>query len=65
MGCMPVQSVFAHGSADDVRRHLEFLIDEIAVDGGLVVKFTNWLSTERSLANLRVFYETFYELGKY
>jgi uroporphyrinogen decarboxylase len=64
-GCMPVQSVFAHGSADDVRRHLEFLIKEIARDGGLVLKFTNWLSTNRSLENLRVFFETFYELGRY
>lgn len=64
-GCMPVQSVFAHGSADDVRRHLEFLMAEIAVDGGLVYKFTNWLSTERSLNNMRVFFETFYELGRY
>jgi hypothetical protein len=62
---MPVQSIFQHGSASDVRRHLEFLMDEIAVDGGLVCKFTNWLSTDRSLANLRVFFETFYELGKY
>jgi len=35
------------------------------VDGGLVCKFTNWLSTDRSLANLRVFFETFYELAKY
>jgi uroporphyrinogen decarboxylase len=64
-GCMPVQSVFAHGTADDVRRHLAFLMDEIAVDGGMVVKFTNWLSTKRSLANLRTFFECFYEMGKY
>jgi uroporphyrinogen decarboxylase len=64
-GCMPVQSVFAHGTADDVRRHLTFLMDEIAVDGGMVVKFTNWLSTKRSLANLRTFFECFYEMGKY
>jgi uroporphyrinogen decarboxylase len=64
-GCMPVQSVFAHGSADDVQSYLEFLMDEIAVNGGLVVKFTNWLSTDRSLANLRIFFETFYELGRY
>jgi hypothetical protein len=35
------------------------------VDGGLVVKFTNWLSTDRSLANLRLFFEAFYELGRY
>jgi uroporphyrinogen decarboxylase len=64
-GCMPVQSVFQQGSASDVRRHLVFLMDEIAVDGGLVVKFTNWLSTEQSLANMRVFFETFYEMGRY
>ncbi len=64
-GCMPVQSVFPHGSATDVRRHLEFLMAKVAVDGGLVIKFTNFLFTDRTLENLRVFFECFYELGKY
>ena len=64
-GCMPGQSVFAHGSRYDVQRHLEFLVGKIAVDGGLVAKFTNFLFTDRSLDNLRVFFELFYELAKY
>ena len=64
-GCMPGQSTFAHGSRDDVQRHIEFLMEKVAVDGGLVVKFTNFLITDRSLENLRVFFELFYELAKY
>jgi hypothetical protein len=40
-------------------------MEEIAVDGGMVGKFTNWLSKERLLANLRTFFECYYELGKY
>jgi uroporphyrinogen decarboxylase len=64
-GCMPVQSIFAHGSADDVRRHMDLLMEKIALDGGMVLKFTNWLSTERSLANLQTFFWCFYKLGKY
>jgi uroporphyrinogen decarboxylase len=64
-GCMPVQSLYAHGSAEDVRRHLVFLMDEIAVGGGMVVNFINFLWTDRSRQNLRTFYEVFYELGRY
>ena len=64
-GCLPVQSTFAHGSREDVVRYLRFLMDEIAPGGGLVVKFTNFLATERSLANVRVFFETFHEMGRY
>lgn len=64
-GCMPVQSVFAHGSRDDVIRHLRFLMDDVATGGALVVKFTNLLITEKALQNLRTFFEVFYELGKY
>jgi uroporphyrinogen decarboxylase len=64
-GCMPVQSVFAHGSRCDVRRHLEFLMEKIALDGGLIVQFMNFMITDRSLENLRVFFEIFYEFGKY
>ena len=64
-GCMPVQSLFAHGSADDVRRYLAFLMREIAVEGGMVVNFINYLVTDRSLATLRTFFEVFYEVGRY
>lgn len=64
-GCMPVQGVMANGSRDDVVRHLRFLMEEIAPGGGLVLKFTNFLATSRSLENLGVFFETFYEMGRY
>ena len=64
-GCMPVQSIFAHGSREDVRAYVQFLMQHIAVDGGLVLKFTNFLPTDRSLANLATFLELFWELGRY
>jgi len=64
-GCMPVQSIFAHGGRDDVRAYVEFLMQHIAVDGGLVLKFTNFLQTDRSLENLATFLELFWELGRY
>ena len=40
-------------------------MQEIAPGGGLVVKFTNFMETERSLANLRAFFEAFWEMGRY
>jgi len=64
-GCMPVQSVFAHGSRDDVLRHIEFLMEVVAPNGGFVAKFTNFLITEKSLENLGVFFEIFYKTGRY
>lgn len=64
-GCMPVQSIFQHGAREDVRRHLKFLMEEIAVEGGLVVNFINFLITERSLENLGAFFQAFYEMGRY
>ena len=64
-GCMPVQSIFAHGSRHDIQRHLAFLMEKIAVEGGLVVKFTNFLRTDQSLENLCTFFELFYEMGRY
>ncbi len=64
-GCMPVQSVFAHGSQDDVLRHVDFLMEEISVDGGLVLTFTNFLATAKSLENMGVFFKAFYEKGGY
>ena len=63
-GCMPVQSVFANGGRDEVLAHLRFLMREIAPGGGLVLEFTNFLETARSLENLRVFFEEFYDIGR-
>jgi uroporphyrinogen decarboxylase len=64
-GCLPVQSIFAHGSRNDIKRHLEFLMKEIAVDGGLVVDFINFVGTNISIKNAEAFIELFYKMGKY
>ena len=64
-GCLPTQSVFAHGSAGEVRDYLRFLKKELAPGGGLVVEFYNSLVTPQFLGNLRTFYEEFYDLAKY
>jgi uroporphyrinogen decarboxylase len=64
-GCMPVQSLFANGSRNDVAAHVDFLMEKIAPHGGMVIKFTNFLFTERSRENLAVFFEMFYEKGRY
>jgi uroporphyrinogen decarboxylase len=64
-GCCSVQSVYATGSADDVRRELRFLMREIAPGGGLVLQFTNMVLSPAVLANLRVFFAEFYDLGRY
>ncbi|MDP7130429.1 MAG: uroporphyrinogen decarboxylase family protein [Planctomycetota bacterium] len=64
-GCCPVQSIYAHGEGRDIRSHLQFLTDEIATDGGLVLHFINMLVTPRVTENLRVFFTSFYEMGRY
>ena len=64
-GCCPVQSVYAHGSADDVIRHNRFLMETVAPGGGLVLEFTNMILTPAVLDNLRTFFETFYAEGRY
>ncbi len=64
-GCLPVQSVFAHGTEDDVRKHCDFLMEEIAVGGGFVADFINFVGTDISLKNARAFIEYFYKTGVY
>ena len=64
-GCIPVQSTFQHGSAEDVERHVDFLMEHIAPGGGFAITFTNFLATDRSLANLVTFLQIFYEKGRY
>jgi uroporphyrinogen decarboxylase len=64
-GCMPVQSTFAYGSREDVLRHLRLLMEHIAPEGGFVAGFINFLATQKSLRNLGVFLEFFYEIGRY
>lgn len=62
-GCMPVQSTFATGTAEEVRRHVRFLGEHIATDGGLVLQFTNLIATPKSLENLGVFFKVFGEMA--
>ncbi len=64
-GCLPMQSVFTSGSAEDVRKHLRFLMKEIAPGGGMVVEFYGVLITPKLPDAARVFYEEFYEMARY
>lgn len=64
-GCLPTQSVFARGRADEVRDYLGWLRREIAPGGGLVAEFYNSLVTPQFLGNLRAFYEAFFDLARY
>ena len=64
-GCLPVQSTFQHGTAEDVERHIDFLMEHIASGGGFAITFTNFLATERSLENLVTFLQVFYGKGRY
>ncbi len=58
-GCTPVQSVYAHGSEEDVRRHTRFLVEEAAREHGLIIQFMNIVLTPRVLRNLQAFFEEF------
>jgi len=64
-GCCGTQSVYAHGSRQDVRTELQALMEKVAPGGGLVVSFINVLLTPRVRDNLRQFVECFYELARY
>ncbi len=56
-GCTPVQSIYAHGSAAEVRAHTRFLVEEIAPGHGLIVQFMNIVLTPHVLRNLRAFFD--------
>ena len=58
-GCTPVQSLYAHGSEEDVRRHTRFLLRELASAHGLILQFINILVTPHVLRNLGVLFEEF------
>jgi uroporphyrinogen decarboxylase len=62
-GCCPVQSLYATGSAEDVRQHVRSLMENLAADGGLVVQFTNVVVTPKALENLGVFFDSFGEMA--
>jgi uroporphyrinogen decarboxylase len=58
-GCTPVQSLFAHGTEDDVRRHTRFLLDDGAAGHGLILQFINIILTPTVLRNLGAFFDEF------
>ena len=58
-GCTPVQSLYAHGSAEDVRRHTRFLVREVAAQHGVIIQFINIVLTPRVLENLGAFFQEF------
>jgi uroporphyrinogen decarboxylase len=64
-GCLPTQSIFAHGTGDQVRKYLRYIMEAGAPGGGLVVEFYNALPTPKLMDNVRIFYEEFYDLARY
>jgi uroporphyrinogen decarboxylase len=62
-GCTPVQSVYARGSAEDVRAQTRFLFEEVARDYGLIIQFMNIVLTPTVLANLQAFFDEFARIG--
>ncbi len=58
-GCTPVQSTYAHGTADEVRAHTHLLFEQIAPGHGLIVQFMNIVLTPHVLTNLGAFFEEF------
>ncbi|MBU0606297.1 MAG: hypothetical protein KKI08_00370 [Armatimonadetes bacterium] len=59
-GCLPVQSVYASGTATEVEEQLDFLRGEIAPGGGLVLQFYNIVTTPRVTANVQAFFSAYY-----
>ena len=63
-GCLPAQSILAHGTAADVLVHLDFLMREIAPGGGFVAQFYNMLHTPRVTENVRTFLGAFQRMSR-
>lgn len=58
-GCTPVQSIYAHGTPEQVRAHTRWLFEEIAPPHGLIVQFMNIVITPHVLRSLAAFFEEF------
>lgn len=58
-GCTPVQSLFAHGAEEEVRRHTRFLLEKGAAGHGLILQFINIILTPAVLRNLGAFFDEF------
>lgn len=63
-GCTPVQSIYAHGTPDQVREHTRLLFEGIAPARGLIVQFMNIVITPHVLRSLAAFFEEFAERGE-
>ncbi|MBT7164800.1 MAG: hypothetical protein HN904_18615 [Victivallales bacterium] len=63
-GCMPVQSIYARGTAVDVLAHVRFLMEEIAPGGGFVAQFYNMLHTPRIRENVQTFFAAFHRMHR-
>jgi uroporphyrinogen decarboxylase len=64
-GCCSTQSVYAHGTEEDVVAEVRSLMQDVAPGGGLIVQFYNMLVTDRVLRNLECFFRTFRNLARY
>ncbi len=62
-GCTAVQSTYAHGTPEDIKRETEELLRDVASGHGLVIQFMNIILTPTVLRNLAAFFETFAECG--
>jgi len=62
-GCTPVQSVYAHGTAEQVREHTRFLFEKVAADHGVIIQFMNIVLTPLVLDNLAAFFDEFVRLS--
>ncbi len=57
-GCGSLQQILPFGSARDVRRHVEELIEGCGYNGGLVLRVSNAIGWDVPLGNVLAFYET-------
>lgn len=62
-GCMPVQSLYASGTPDQIVLHLRELVNDLAGGGGLILQFFNMLVTDRVVENVQRFFTAFRALG--
>lgn len=63
-GCTAVQSTYAHGTPEDIRRETRALLRETASIHGLIIQFMNIVITPTVLRNLGAFFETFVDCGE-
>lgn len=62
-GCTAVQSTYAHGTPEDIKRETRELLERVASGHGLIIQFMNIILTPTVLRNLGAFFEQFSECG--